>query len=156
MTNLRRYGLAAMLMIAMICPANAEQRLRSYVRVNDDASLNLQGRRINLAGVYVPRTRASCINEASADCRTRAAAALRFRVRGFVECHILQRHPDGSLTGTCYVDRSRFDIGTDLGEYLIERGLALAGRNAPHEYRALERLAENQGIGMWGIGQGTR
>lgn len=149
MTDLRVLGLALLLLLDVSFPANAEERLRSYAVVNDDASLSIKGQRVHLAGIFVPRTRASCIDRAQADCRTRAAAALQFRVRGFIECEIGGRFADGSLTGTCYVDRSRFDPGIDLGAYLIERGWALAGRNAPFEYQALERLAENQGMGIW-------
>jgi endonuclease YncB( thermonuclease family) len=144
------FGIAALTLVALACVVRADQRLRSYAFVNDDASLTLSGSRVHLAGIYIPHTRASCIDRANANCRTRAAAALLFRVRGFVECEILGAHSDGSLTGTCYVDRSRFDDGTDLGAYLIERGWAMAGRNAPFEYVALERLAENQGMGIWG------
>jgi len=150
MTHFGLYGVIALTLIALACPAGANKRLRSYAFVNDDASLTLDGNRVHLAGIFVPRTRASCIDQARTDCRTRAAAALLFRVNGFVECQILGTQSDGSLTGTCYVDRSRFDEGTDLGAYLIERGWAMAGRFAPFEYVALERLAENQGMGMWG------
>ena len=41
--------------------------------------------------------------------------------------------------------------GIDLGAYLIENGLALAGENAPFEYRSLERIAEANGRGVWGF-----
>jgi endonuclease YncB( thermonuclease family) len=141
--------LLGLLLAALPCAAWPET-LHSYALINDDASLVVQNRVVHLAGVYVPTTRTSCIDAPRPGCRTRAAAALEFRIQGFVQCDILGRRSDGSRFGVCYVGRSSFDPGVDLGAYLIERGWALAGEGAPYEYRAVEDLARAQSAGIWG------
>ena len=146
----RALARAAALVLAAWTVPGATETLHSYALIHDDASLVVQNRRVHLAGVYVPRTQASCIDRPADDCRTRAAAALEFRIQGFVRCEILARHRDGSREGQCHVGSSTFDPGVDLGAYLIERGWALAGPDAPYEYRAIEDLARHQNAGIWG------
>ena len=132
---------------------HALDSIKSYAFVNDDASLVIRKRTIDLYGLYIPKTRGSCINRAEETCRTRAAAALESRISGFVECEILAKRPDRRLIGRCYADRSSFDEGYDLGAYLIERGWAMAGPDAPFEYQALEKLARESNFGLWGRGR---
>lgn len=133
-----------------VTPPVFAESMSSYVSVNDDASLNMRGRTIVLAGIYVPKTDEGCIDEAGADCRTRAAAALEFKIQGFVHCMSLRSLGRGTLTGTCYVDRTSFNPGIDLAAYLVESGWAMATPDAPYEYHALQRLAEVQLKGIWG------
>jgi endonuclease YncB( thermonuclease family) len=136
--------------MAVAVSAAGARSMSSYVTVNDDASLNLSGHTIVLAGIYIPKTDESCIDEAGADCRTRAAAALRFKIQGFVHCEALRSLGRGVLTGACYSDRSAFDPGIDLAAYLVETGWAMATPDAPFEYHVLQRLAEVQLKGIWG------
>jgi endonuclease YncB( thermonuclease family) len=137
--------------VVVIAAAAVDARsMSSYVSVNDDASLNLRGHTIVLAGIHVPKTAEGCIDRAGAACRTRAAAALRFKIQGFVHCEGLQAVGRSALTGTCHVDRSPFDPGIDLGAYLVENGWAFATPDAPFSYHALQRLAEAQLKGIWG------
>lgn len=141
--------LLGLLLLAL--PGSAwPETLHSYALINDDASLVVQNRLVQLAGVYVPTTRASCIDRPRPGCRSRAAAALEFRIQGFVQCDIVGRRADGERLGFCYLGRSSFEPGIDLGAYLIERGWALAGEDAPYAYRALEDLARAQRAGIWG------
>lgn len=133
--------------------AHALSNIRSYAFINDDASLVIRGRTIDLYGIYIPRTRGSCIDRVEETCRTRAAAALDFRVSGFIECQILAKRSNRRFIGRCYVDRTSFDAGIDLGAYLIERGWAMAGPDAPFEYQALETLARERDVGFWGRGR---
>lgn len=134
--------------------ANAQEVLRSYAQVNDDASLVIKGQVIELAGLYIPKTRDSCITRPAEDCRTRASAALEFRIRGFIECRIVAAGSSRQrLAGFCHADKSTFDQGTDLGAYLIERGWAMADPDAPFEYQALEKLARERDRGFWGNGR---
>jgi endonuclease YncB( thermonuclease family) len=60
-------------------------------------------------------------------------------------------YDDGSISAICWTKRSNFSEGTDLGAYLIREGLALAGPDAPFEYQALERIAQTNGLGVWGF-----
>ncbi len=143
-------------LLIVVCgawPATAQsapERLNSYAVVNDDASLIVRGKRVQLHGIYVPHTKESCINRVAHDCRTRAGAALRAKLRGFVDCriqHVLSRE---ELIGQCFMGRSTFDEGIDLGAWLIGEGWAMAGQDAPFEYQALERLASSNRKGVWG------
>lgn len=139
---------AALSLLFVTVPALAES-VSSYAKVNDDGSLVVRGRTIELAGIYIPKTKESCIGETSDNCRTRAAAALDFRVQGFIYCDKLQKI--GAVwRGTCFVDRTPFDKGTDLAAYLVESGWALALPDASFEYLALEKLARTQLKGLWG------
>ena len=136
-----------------VVPVAMSRQLNSYATVNDDASLNIRGNQVYLHGVYIPKTRESCIGRTKPDCRTRAAEALEFRIRGFVECELALKLATSVYSGYCYGDRSTFDAGIDLGAYLIERGWALAGPNAPFEYQSLEKLARETDLGLWGNGR---
>lgn len=146
----RSWGKLAVVLVGVASAGAQALSMSSYVSVNDDASLNLRNRTIVLAGIFVPKTDASCIDEPGAKCRTRAAAALDFRIQGFVHCEGLQTAGRGILRGTCYVDRTPFDPGIDLGAYLVENGWAFATPDAPYSYHALQRLAEVQLKGVWG------
>jgi endonuclease YncB( thermonuclease family) len=142
-------ALLGLLLLALHADGRSET-LHSYALINDDATLVVENRRVHLAGIYVPTTRASCIDRPRPGCRTRAAAALAFRIQGFVQCEVTGRRADDSRVAVCHLGRSAFDPGIDLGAYLVERGWALAAEDAPYEYRALQELARAQGAGIWG------
>lgn len=152
LTRASPFLLSLIILPSLSAPAAAAvpQRLNSFAVVNDDASLTVRGKRVLLHGLYVPRTEESCINSVSTDCRTRAGAALRGKLRGFVDCQIHYARSRDVLVGQCFMGRSTFDEGTDLGAWLISEGWALASQDAPFEYQALERLASHQGKGIWG------
>jgi endonuclease YncB( thermonuclease family) len=84
-------------------------------------------------------------------CGSRAALALEFKIKGFVQCDIIREYGDGSLEGWCRVNAGKFDEGEDLSAYLLERGWAAALPDAPVEYEVLEKIARNRGLGIWGI-----
>ena len=83
----------------------------------------------------------------SAASGTTGATALNFKIQGFVTCQEMGTYDDGSISAICWTRRSR----ADLGAYLIRQGLALAGPDAPFEYQALERIAQTNGLGVWGF-----
>lgn len=119
--------------------------------VRNDGSLLIQERVVRLHGIYIPPTQRQCRDWIRpVRCDDRAVLALDFKVRGFIHCFPQFEHPDGSLSAVCYVDRTAFDPGEDLAAYLIERGWALALPNAPFEYHALEKIAANRELGVWG------
>jgi endonuclease YncB( thermonuclease family) len=143
-------AVAATALFALTRPSFAE--LRSYALVQDDASLIIQNRVVRLFGVYIPEPGQFCDTQfRPAFCGTRAATALNSKIQGFVTCEEMGFYEDGSISAICWTKRSSFSEGIDLGAYLIRQGLALAGPDAPFEYRALERIAENRGIGVWGF-----
>ena len=125
----------------------------SYAIVQDDGSLRVQGKTIRLFGVYLPPTDRGCRSDFRPPlCGNRSVRALKVRIRGFVRCDPQAALSDGSLSAVCYVDGdSSTDPPIDLGAWLIEQGLAVAGPGAPFEYRTLERIAEVNRRGVWGF-----
>jgi hypothetical protein len=134
-----------------LLPAQAQRQLQGLALVRSDGSLLIRERVVRLHGIYIPPTNRQCREWIRPPrCDSRAVLALDFRVKGFIHCFIVNENEDGSLSGTCYADRSSFDPGEDLAAYLIERGWALALPNAPFEYHALEKIASKREVGVWG------
>lgn len=139
-----------LLLLSLLCgllvPAVQARELNSYAFVNDDGSLRVQGYTLYLYGIIIPPTETTCQTfMRPVRCGSRAALALDFKIgTRFVHCRVLATHSDGSLTAACSVD------GTDLAAYLLRRGWAAAGPDAPPLYAVLERIARARGLGVWG------
>jgi endonuclease YncB( thermonuclease family) len=146
-----RLPLGATLLL-LLAAANVQAReLIGHAIVQSDASLLIKGEVVRLDGIYVPPTNRECRAWIQpVRCDSRAALALDFKVKGFIQCFPTGEYDDDSIAATCYVDRGSFDPGEDLAAYLIERGLALALPDAPFEYQAMEKIARTQGMGVWG------
>ena len=128
------------------------EKLTSYAFVNDDGTLRIKKKTIHLYGIHIPKTSNNCrTNQNPPVCGQRAALALEFKIQSFVSCEITSENPNGSLTGLCHVNYSKFDEGEDLSAYLLERGWAAALPDAPIEYQTLEKIARSRGWGVWGI-----
>jgi endonuclease YncB( thermonuclease family) len=125
----------------------------SYAIVQDDGSLRVRGKTIRLFGIYMPRTERNCRTDFSPPlCGNRPVRALKTRIRGFVRCLPQGKFSDGSLSAVCYVDGdSSTEPPIDLGAWLLEQGLAVAGPGAPFEYQTLQRIAEINRRGVWGF-----
>ena len=80
-----------------------------------------------------------------------ATSLCDFKIQGFVTCQEMGTYDDGSISAVCWTRRSGASGSVDLGAYLIREGLALAGPDAPFEYQALERIAQTNGLGVWGF-----
>jgi endonuclease YncB( thermonuclease family) len=143
----------ALVFATLLAVGNSQAReFTSYARVNADGSLRVGSREVNLYGIYIPPTGQTCRTYFSPPvCGSRAALALEFRIQGFVHCEQKQLNRDRSLTAVCHVDRTRFSDGEDLAAYLVSRGWALALPEAPFEYHALEKIARQQFVGVWGF-----
>ncbi|MGA7978829.1 MAG: nuclease-like protein [Chromatiaceae bacterium] len=152
-------ALASALLVLLALLAGSSRAANEIVGlaiVQGDGSLLIKNRVIHLYGIYVPPTDRECRAWISpVRCSSRASLALDFRVSGFIRCYPQYENADGSLSAICYVDRTTFDPGEDLAAYLIQQGWALATPDAPFEYQALERIAENQGRGVWGFSVDT-
>ena len=146
-----RLSLSLALVLLLAAARAGAEELHSYALVQDDASLTIKGKTVYLDGIYLPPTERQCLSQVRpVRCAERAVLALEFRIQGFVHCFVRTVNDDGSRTATCYVDRSHFDEGEDLSAYLIRKGWAVALPDAPFEYQALERIARQQGVGVWG------
>ncbi|MEO1079419.1 MAG: nuclease-like protein [Pseudomonadota bacterium] len=141
----------ACLGVAITVSPVAGREISSSARVNEDATLRIDGKTIHLYGVHVPDSGRQCTtNRRPQVCGTRAALALDFKIQGFVRCEIIERREDRSLVGRCRVNARGSDEGEDLSAYLLDRGWAVALPEAPVEYQALEKIARNRGVGVWG------
>jgi endonuclease YncB( thermonuclease family) len=148
----------ALLFVLSLVAANsrAGNEIVGATIVQSDGSLLVRNRVIHLYGIYMPPTNRECrIWISPVQCGSRGVLALEFRINGFVDCFPKYQNEDGSISATCYVDRTSFNPGEDLAAYLIQQGWALATPDAPFEYHALERIAENQGRGVWGFSVDT-
>ena len=148
------FRLLSVLVVALLlCARPSAAEFSSYAIVHDDASLVIQNKVVRLFGVYIPDPRRFCDTQLRpAFCGNRAATALNFTIQGFVTCQEMGiTYDDGSISAICWTKRSNFSEATDLGAYLIREGLALAGPDAPFEYQALERIAQTNGLGVWGF-----
>jgi len=139
--------------IAIIAASPALAReISSYAFINDDGTLRIKRKTIHLYGIHIPETGNHCnTNFRPTVCGSRAALALDFKIQSFVRCEIIEENADGSLVGWCRVNASKFNEGTDLSAYLLERGWAVALPDAPVEYQALEKIAYRRGVGIWGF-----
>ena len=127
--------------------------IRSYAIVQADASLRVQGKTIRLFGLYIPPTERGCVTVLRPPrCGSRTVRALELKIQGFVECLPQEVYADRSIGAICYVNEGGIlDPPVDLGAWLIEQGLAVAGPGAPFEYGVLEEIARTNGRGVWGF-----
>jgi len=144
---------AAVAVAALLVAATAIAReFSSYASVDEDGSLRVGTRKVHLHGIYIPPTGQHCRTFFSPPvCGSRATIALQFKIQGFVHCQEKSRNRDRSVNATCYVKRTSFSDGEDLGAYLIQQGWAMARPEAPFEYHALEKIARQQSAGIWGF-----
>jgi len=142
----------ALLVVTLFASSASAYEISSYAQVNDDASLRIKNKTVHLYGIHIPDTARTCDkHRRPLVCGSRAFVALQFKIDGFVSCDLRERREDGSYTGQCRVNVTRFDEGDDLSAYLLERGWALALPDAPFEYHALERIARSREFGVWGF-----
>jgi endonuclease YncB( thermonuclease family) len=126
--------------------------ISSSARVNEDGSLRIKGKTVQLYGIHIPRTDRTCTNYKQPPlCSSRAALALDFKIDGFVRCDIVDKAENGALIGQCRVRSSKFSEGEDLSAYLLEKGWAVALPDAPIEYQTLEKISQSRQVGVWGI-----
>lgn len=153
MSSAPRPSLLLLFLLLAVPVSAAPASIESYAIVRDDASLIMRGREIRLFGVFFPQDGRVCEGRIRpVQCGTRAAQALRLKIQGFIECRPQARLSDGSLAAICYADgNSMLDPKIDLGAWLIQEGLAVAGPNAPFAYHTYERIARANERGLWGF-----
>lgn len=145
--------LALVLPPALPAPVHARQeRVEGLATVNDDASLTVGGTQVRLFGITIPKLGTLCIDDARGRSCTdfNARRALERKISGFVHCQIVAQAADGILEGICTIEgRNRFRPRQDLGAWLVNQGMAIALRNAPPEYEALQEVAKAREVGVW-------
>jgi endonuclease YncB( thermonuclease family) len=115
--------------------------------VVDGDTLEIHGRRIRLWGIDAPESSQLCRGEDSSQYRCGAQAANdldAFIARRPVNCSLVNLDPYGRVVATCSVG------GTDLGEWLVRKGLALDWpQYSKGRYDGAQRAAEHAGRGIW-------
>ena len=139
-------------LLALAASRSLAYEISSSAIVNEDGSLRIKGKTVQLYGIHIPRTDQTCTSYRRPPlCSSRAALALDFKIHGFVRCDIIGEANDGALIGQCRVRSSKFDEGEDLSAYLLEKGWAVALPDAPFEYHTLEKISQSRQLGVWGI-----
>ena len=149
-----RSSIAFFCLVLLLVATEAQAAIGSRVLVQDDGSLKINGRTVHLFGIYMPKDGRICDNSIRPiRCASRAASALRFRIRSVVYCENVSKNRDGSINAVCLTSSRGqiFEPRTDLAAYLLNEGLAVALPNAPFEYKTIERIARSQGRGFWGF-----
>ncbi|MBZ9935972.1 thermonuclease family protein [Mesorhizobium sp. BR1-1-16] len=110
-------------------------------------TLNLGGRKVQLAGITVPESGTRCRTTPVAeafDCAFLSMQALRQRLRARgVECRLSALETIGVEPAACRIG------STDLGEWLVEQGWAEPAPDAPEDYRTAEDTARCAAAGIW-------
>ena len=153
-----RDTITAMALVLAVTAAGLERAAADDVGriaiVQDDASLRVGTSTVRLYGIHIPTMGQTCNTRIRPiQCRTRAAAALAFKIQGFVYCRDVGRNADGSRAAFCTVDckgKAGF-CREDLGAWLIGQGWAVAAPGGPIEYEVQEKIARRRGLGVWGF-----
>ncbi len=146
------FALSALLLLTALSTPLLARSIKSYAVVQVDGSLQVQGKKIWLHGVDIPRSNGQCVLRGKkVNCIPRATQrALAERIQGFVTCDLQRQFRNRSLSAFCYVGGGGVrEAPLDLGAWLIAKGLAFTSADAPFDYVRLERVAERRGLGLW-------
>lgn len=135
------------LMLLLLSGDALADDLAGQASVIDGDTLEIHGIRIRLWGIDAPESSPLCRGEDSLQYRCGAQAANdldAFIARHPVSCSPVSSDPYGRTVATCSVG------GTDLGEWLVRKGLALDWRQySKGRYDGAQRDAEHAGRGIW-------
>lgn len=143
--------LSAIIMAIMITkPILAEEltvELTGRVSVVDGDTLEMHGARIRLFGIDAPENGQTCLDAQQRvwRCGVHAARTMDVLVRNqTVVCTEKDTDRYGRIVAICLVG------ATDLGEALVDQGLAVAYRAFSKAYVPAENNARTAGRGIWG------
>jgi len=122
------------------------ETIQGKASVIDGDTIDIHNTRIRLHGIDAPESSQRCLNESDQNyrCGRDAAFALDDLIGNkVVSC--VERDVDryGRTIAVCYVD------DTDLNEYLVRAGLAVAYRQYSNDYVSAEREAHSARRGLW-------
>ena len=128
-------SVAILAAIALATPSGAQ------TRVVDGDTLEMDGTIYRLNGIDAPEHGQRC---GDWNCGSDATDALVEIVKGReVTCDPISEDGYGRVIATCFAD------GTDLGQELVDKGLAWAFRRYSTEYVDEETRAKSRAIGIW-------
>lgn len=115
-------------------------------RIVDGDTLVIDGTRIRLYGIDAPETKQTCQRD-GLDwlCGQEASKALRDYVGGAgLSCERLDTDRYGRMVAKCFMPD-----GTNIGEWMVSNGWALAYRIYSKDYVDEEAVAKTGGRGLW-------
>jgi endonuclease YncB( thermonuclease family) len=134
-------------LLLLLTPGTAySEELAGQASIIDGDTLEIHGTRIRLWGVDAPESNQLCRGEDSLQYRCGAKAANdldAFIARRPVNCLPISLDRYRRTVATCSVG------GTDLGDWLVRRGLALDWPQYSKRKYESARDAEQAGRGMW-------
>ena len=114
--------------------------------VIDGDTIEIRGQRIRLHGIDAPEASQRCTDGLGQDIRCGQQAALRLDslLRGKnCQCQVLDTDRYGRKIAICTVDE------TNINEWMVIQGQALAYRKYSSDYIAAEKIAKETQIGIW-------
>ena len=141
---LQTFSLPIIFLLVFSGAANAEE-LRGKASVIDGDTIEIRGERIRLHAIDSPEGRQRCTKGGKEwRCGTEAARALDAFIDGTtVSCEPRDRDRYGRIVAVCRVRK------TDLGEWMVRQGWALAYRRYGSDYIAAEETARADKAGVW-------
>ncbi|WJR74938.1 thermonuclease family protein [Bradyrhizobium sp. NP1] len=133
--------------VALPAASAAAGDIAGQASVIDGDTLDIHGTRVRLWGIDAPESDQLCRGDDSLPYRCGATAANK--LDAFIDrrpVHCRQRDIDryGRIVATCVIG------DTDIGEWLVGRGLALDWpRYSGGHYAAAQRGAESGALGIW-------
>jgi len=140
-----RATLLIMLIIGPWVSVAAYADIEGLARVIDGDTLDFSGQRVRLHGIDAPEQNQKCFIGASEWlCGQVSSRALKNLIEGAaVRCSKVGWDRYGRMIAKCYLK------GSDIGQTLVAKGLALAYRKYSKEYVAAEIAAKAERIGIW-------
>lgn len=126
-------------------PAMAGSEIVGVASVTDGDTIKIHGTRIRLEGIDAPETRQTCeTNGTTWRCGQRSALALADEIgRGTVRCEHLGTDRYQRVLGRCWKG------STNLNQWMVRNGWAVAYRRYSESYIADEDAARKSKVGMW-------
>jgi endonuclease YncB( thermonuclease family) len=145
--NVFKIGIVVAALAFGSIPASFADELTGQASVIDGDTLEIHGTRIRLWGVDAPESSQLCRGEDGLQYRCGAQAANdldSFIASRPVNCLLISLDRYGRTVATCSAD------GADIGEWLVQNGLALDWpQYSKGRYDAAQRNAEQAGRGIW-------
>ncbi len=138
--------LFALLVLAFVGADTAQAGISGRASVIDGDTLEIHGTRIRLYGIDAPESSQTC-KRPSGDtwrCGQRAAIALaEFLRAGPIDCEERGRDRYRRVIAVC------FKAGTNVNEWMVRTGWAVAYRKYSEDYVGAEETAYKRGVGIW-------